>query len=51
MVKMWWVGLDLNKVESKVKFGRYGEKLEKGKCATTFCFGCDARCDEMFECV
>ena len=48
--KMRRAGLDPNKAESKVKFGRHGEKLEKGKCATTLCFGCDARCDETFEC-
>ena len=48
--KMRRAGLDPNKAESKVKFGRHGEKLDKGKCATTLCFGCDARCDETFEC-
>ena len=48
--KMRRAGLDPDKAESKGKFGRHGEKLEKGKCATTLCFGCDARCDETFEC-
>lgn len=51
--KMRRAGLDPNMEDPKEKFGRFGQKLERGRPRegeALYCFGCDAVCDGRFEC-
>ena len=51
--KMRRAGLDPMREESKVKYGRHAQALESGRPKrgeSLYCFGCDAKCDETFEC-
>ena len=51
--KMRKAGLDPTKEESKIKFGRHGQQLDRGRPrahAQVYCFGCDSACGDAYEC-
>ena len=51
--KMRAAGLDPSKEESRVKFGRHGQALDRGRPREgeqVYCFGCERACGDAYEC-
>ena len=51
--KMREAGLDPSKEETRVKFGRRGQALDRGRPRASeqvYCFGCERACGDAYEC-